>query len=358
MTAPTALLAFEQAGGKPFNVDAADAALAAKRGAPAPQGPAVMQAQVPSGDAQPGNQPASALQNVGVDYVPPAAPAVPDGGQRPVAPAAMPVPATPGAPPSALNTVAGIETPSAPQVATPAQQPGQPPATSPASPGDPAALPPAAGADPGQGPGQAHVGALSGAIQKYTEEGVATLYETAKLNPDVISQIAEGGTPVEKSLAAKVLEQHADEFGAATLDEYTALNEVNAAEGDPARQEAIRLEQGQKAINKRLDDREWTDFVRDNKIPDDVAKVASGLKDVYPGVPHGRLVHMARGEMGIEAPPSTTKDLTAAPAGNIGGGSQQDGSSEANPAVAHALGISAEDTRNAGEYFDQIGVPR
>ncbi len=341
MTAPQALLDYEQAGGKPFDVVAADAALVAKQNAQ-PGGQPAPAAQVPPGAPQQSNQPATALQTLGADYVPPVDP----NAQLPAPPSAAPVPPAPVATPPALNSIAGVDTPPAtPSTVTdPAPQPGQPPAPS--------------AADPSAAPPNPHITDLSGAIQKYTEEGVATLYEAAKLNPDVIDQIAEGGSSVEKRLVAKVLEQHAEEFGAATIDEYVAAKEVSAAEGDPAKETDVKNQQQFQKMQKQLDERDWRDFVKDNQISDELADAALALKVLYPEVPNGRLVHMARGDIGIENVPPTTKENTAAPAGSRPGGAPQGGASDANPAVKAQLGIGAEDERNAEAYFNSIGVPQ
>lgn len=300
----------DSTGGKPFNVDARDAARAAPQ-APAP----TVIPGVPQTDS--GQPSPTVLSAFGLN-VPPGTP-----------PANQPPPAAPVDPMFKAN---GVDAPAAPVVTTP-------PAV------DPTHVDTAA---------QQVVENYSATIQRHAEQAYATALYNAKQDPSVIDAMLTSGDQTEMQIAEKLLARNPDLFGAGTVEEYQAKRTLEEAGADPRDKEIAQLKINQAKIDQREADREWKDWKKDNGLKDDsFGQLCDQVRKQNPNLPQGDIVAIARGRAGIKPLDPSPLDAVRVNAGGARGtppeGQQMD------PGALSVLGLGANEVQSADAYFEAIG---
>lgn len=152
-------------------------------------------------------------------------------------------------------------------------------------------------------------------IQDHAEELYGTLLLKAKADEDYLASLIDSKDPTERKYARKILERNADQFGAATPEDFKALRAKLAAGDDPTAQKLAEIEARQLSQDQKLRESEWETWKDKNRVTGDLAKVADELHSEYPAMPRGDLIAFARGKLGIAPTVSAKESSSAAPGG-------------------------------------------
>lgn len=201
--------------------------------------------------------------------------------------------------------------------------------------------------------GQTIVDKFSGKIQAHSEELYATLASRARNEDGFLDKLIASEDPMDQKMAKKILERNADIFGAGTVDEYLAKQQIEKAGDDPVQKELAQLRINQAATDKQLKEQEWKTWKAENGISPELAELADAVRKQYPpSVPYADIIHIARGRLGITNPAPLTKSSTGSPSGRSGGADTGD-AIDAN--VAKLMRVDDPKlAQRAEKYFSQF----
>jgi len=150
--------------------------------------------------------------------------------------------------------------------------------------------------------GQRTVDKFSAKIQEKSEELYGTNLKLALADSSHLDKLLEGDS-TDKKMAEKILKRNAEQFEAATPDEYQ-LNKKKAEAGDdPVKQKLAEIDHKLKKEGEEKKKSDWKAWKKENSVEGEAETLANQIHSDHPDMDYGLVMAAVKGlEKGEEAP--------------------------------------------------------